>query len=105
MSRAYWKAAMLEPIDRLPISGNPVEDTNVEASLERIFEKVNELMVAVNELLYREQTRNRQTRNRQTHTNVEKVGEDELLYCNDCHGGEVELWEATCSARQGRSEI
>lgn len=82
---------MIERIGRLRISGNVVEDSNVEESLNQLQEKVDELVDAHNELVRREQARNRQT-----HKGVVKVGEGELAYCEHCHGGEVDLWEHSC---------
>lgn len=39
------------------------------------------------------------------HKNGIKVGEGELEWCEDCHGGEVELCEATCSQWQGKESF
>jgi hypothetical protein len=65
-----------------------------------LWNKVVELIDAINEIERREQQRNYQT-----HQNIIKVGDGELAYCTDCHGGEVELWEATCSSRCGLTVI
>lgn len=82
---------MIERIGSLAINGNVVEDYNIESSLLELKDKVNEMIDAVNDLVRREQARNRQT-----HKGVVKVGEGELAYCEDCHGGEVDLWEHSC---------
>lgn len=58
-------------------------------------DKINSLIEAVNELIQREQRRNRAS-----HKNIVKVGEGELAFCEDCKGGEIDLWEASCDERR-----
>lgn len=77
-----------------------VDPHNQLSAVLAIIKKLDEVILVVNEITWRERARNRQT-----HINVEKVGDGELLYCKDCHGGEVELWDATCRARQGLDTI
>ncbi len=48
----------------------------------------------------RDERRLAENYNRTTHKNVRLIGEGELAYCDDCHGGEVELWEASCEVRR-----
>lgn len=90
---------MIDKIRFLQISGNEVEDGNVEASLLELQEKLNEVVEAVNEINRREQTRNRAT-----HKNVVKLGDAEIIHCNDCDGEGVQLCEATCGQRTGQED-
>lgn len=89
---------MIERIERLQISGNQVDDSNVEASLETLMEKVNEVVDATNMMM-----RAYRATNFASHEpNIELVGEGELAYCNRCKGGEVELWDENCTERVKR---
>lgn len=65
-----------------------------------ICAKINELVDAVNEII-----RQQRQRNRDSHKNIEKVGEGELLWCKDCNGGEIDLWDASCGQRQGKESF
>lgn len=89
---------MIERIEHLQIFGNQVEDYNIEASLEQLHAKMNEIVDATNLMM-----RAYRATNFASHEpNIELVGEGELAYCNRCKGGEVELWDENCTERVKR---
>lgn len=38
-----------------------------------------------------------------THKRVVRIGEGQLAYCEDCCGGEIELYEQSCAERQAET--